>query len=187
MKTLGTAGLFMLPVACCAALPLLIAVASGAALALWGAVAFAVVAAAVAGLLAIRALHRRAAPSLSSSSSPEVQPMTAAAEPVVPVEILSFGDCPNWKGAVELVERVAGEIGVQAAIRVIDVPDAETAEKLRFLGSPTIRIAGTDIEPGAEMRADFALSCRLYRTEAGLRGQPEESWVRAALADGSRR
>ena len=66
-------------------------------------------------------------------------------------------------------------------------PDAETAEKLRFLGSPTVRIAGQDVEPDAEARTDFVLSCRLYRTEAGLGGQPEERWVRAALAECARR
>ena len=113
--------------------------------------------------------------------------MTAAAERVVPVEVLFFDGCPNWKGAVELVERVAAEIGVQAVVRVVDVPDAETAEKLRFLGSPTVRIAGEDVEPGTETRTDFALSCRLYRTEAGLQGQPDERWVRSALANGVQR
>ena len=70
MKTLGTAGLLVLPVACCAGLPLLIAVASGAALALWGAVAFAVVLAAAAGFVGIRAVRRRTA--LSSSLSSEL-------------------------------------------------------------------------------------------------------------------
>ena len=113
--------------------------------------------------------------------------MSAAAELVVPVEVFSFGDCPNWKGAVELVERVAAEIGVRADVRVVEVPDPETAERVRFLGSPTVRIAGEDIEPGAETRTDFALSCRLYRTDTGFSGQPDERWVRDALAKGARR
>ena len=67
------------------------------------------------------------------------------------------------------------------------MPDPETAQKLRFLGSPTVRIAGQDVEPGAAARTDFALSCRLYRTDAGLQGQPDERWVRAALAECARR
>ena len=109
------------------------------------------------------------------------QPTTTVTEPVVPVEILSFDGYPNWKGAVELV---AHELGVQADVRIIDVPDPETAEKMRFLGSPTVRIAGQDVEPGAETRTDFAHSCRLYQTNAGIRGQPDERWVRA---NGARR
>lgn len=65
MKTLGTAGLVALPSACCAGLPLLLAVASGAALALWGAVAFAVVLAAAAALVGLRAFRHRRTPSSS--------------------------------------------------------------------------------------------------------------------------
>ena len=61
MKTLGAAGLVVLPVACCAVLPLVLAVASGAALAVWGAVAFAVVLASAGALVGLRTFCRRAA------------------------------------------------------------------------------------------------------------------------------
>ena len=56
---------------------------------------------------------------------------------------------------------------------VAAVSDLEAAERLRFLGSPTVRVHGRDIEPGADKRTDFALSCRVYRTDAGLAGEPE--------------
>ena len=61
------------------------------------------------------------------------------------------------------------------------VPDQETAERMRFLGSPTVRVGGTDVDPLAGARSDYALSCRVFRTEAGLVGQPDERWVREAL------
>ncbi len=103
---------------------------------------------------------------------------------VVSVEILSFDGCPNRERAVELVERVAAEIGVNAEIRVVDVADADTAKKLRFLGSPSVRVGGEDVEPGAKTRTDFVVCCRLYRTAAGVTGTPDERWVRAALLNG---
>jgi hypothetical protein len=37
------------------------------------------------------------------------------------------------------------------------------------------------VEPGADKRADFALSCRVYRTERGITGEPDERWLRDAL------
>ncbi len=37
------------------------------------------------------------------------------------------------------------------------------------------------MEPGAEERTDFALSCRVFRTNRGFTGQPDERWVRDAL------
>ena len=46
----------------------------------------------------------------------------------------------------------------------------EDAEATGFLGSPTVRIDGTD--PFAEPGARVGLACRLFRTSAGLAGAP---------------
>lgn len=107
--------------------------------------------------------------------------MSSTVKRAVAVEVFTVAGCPNGEGALTLVEQVADEIEVVAAVRVVDVPDAEAAHRFRFLGSPTIRVAGRDVEAGTEARTDFALACRMYRTEAGLCGQPDERWVREAL------
>lgn len=101
------------------------------------------------------------------------------------VEILSFEGCPNRDTTIELVARVATELDPEPEIRVVDVDDVETAERLRFLGSPTIRVDGRDIEPGADERTDYTLSCRIYRTDGGSSGRPDERWLRAALSSAS--
>jgi hypothetical protein len=97
------------------------------------------------------------------------------------VEILYFDGCPNYRAARELVERVSGEIGVSTEIRMVEVPDVEAAVRLRFLGSPTVRVEGRDVEPGADVRNQFVLACRVYRIESGLSGLPDERWFRDAL------
>jgi hypothetical protein len=97
------------------------------------------------------------------------------------VEILYFDGCPNHAAARTLVEQVAVELGLEPAIELVEVHDAEAAVRLRFLGSPTVRVDGRDVEPGAEERGDFVFSCRVYRTEDGFSGQPDASWIRAAL------
>ena len=99
-----------------------------------------------------------------------------------PVEILYFEGCPNHEAARALVERVAGELQIEPELELVEVPDAEAAVQLRFLGSPTVRVEGRDVEPGAEERSDFVFSCRIYRTERGLSGQPDASWISDALA-----
>jgi hypothetical protein len=104
-------------------------------------------------------------------------------EPVI--EVLSLEGCPHAQPALELVERVVDELGVEANVRRFDVFDLEAATSHRFLGSPTIRVNGRDVEPGAEQRSGFALSCRVYRTERGFAGQPEERWLREALLTGA--
>ena len=97
------------------------------------------------------------------------------------VEILYFDGCPNHEPAIALVERVSGELGIAPELRLVRVADQEAAERLRFLGSPTIRVGGVDVDPRAGEHDEYALSCRVFRTEHGIVGQPDERWVRRAL------
>jgi len=97
------------------------------------------------------------------------------------IEVLTFAGCPHAQSALELVERIVGELALEASVLHVDVSDLEQAEVLRFLGSPTIRVGGLDIEPGAGERTDYTLACRIYRTETGLTGELEEHWLREAL------
>lgn len=97
------------------------------------------------------------------------------------VEIFYFDGCPNHQPAVALVERVSGELGLEPEIRLVNVTDDEAAQRLRFLGSPTIRVGGLDVDPHTKDRDDYALSCRVFRTDAGIVGQPDERWIRDAL------
>lgn len=97
------------------------------------------------------------------------------------VEILYFDGCPNHQAARELVERIADEEGIVPKLRLVEVTSIDEAEAKRFLGSPSIRVNGHDVEPGADDRDTFRLACRIYRTPAGSSGQPAEEWLRSAL------
>ena len=99
------------------------------------------------------------------------------------VEILYFAGCPNHASARALVERLADELRIDPEIRLLEVADPDEAVELRFLGSPSVRVDGVDVEPGAEARRDFALACRIYRSERGVAERPEEAWLREALAE----
>jgi hypothetical protein len=113
---------------------------------------------------------------------PQDRLVDAPATPGDPlVEILYFDGCPNHHPAIALVERVSRELGIKPELRLVNVPDQQAAQRLRFLGSPTVRVGGVDVDPGTEDRDDYALSCRVFRTEAGFSGQPDEQWVRDAL------
>jgi hypothetical protein len=59
------------------------------------------------------------------------------------------------------------------------VETAEDAERLRFVGSPTILVNGRD--PFARGEGTFGLTCRVYETPVGLAGSPTPEQVRAAL------
>jgi len=97
------------------------------------------------------------------------------------VEVLYFDGCPNHEALLPHLCELLGSAGASTDIELVRVEDADAAERERFLGSPTLRIDGEDIEPGADQRTDFGLKCRLFATPDGLRGMPADEWVLAAL------
>lgn len=99
------------------------------------------------------------------------------------IEVLTFAGCPNAEPAAALVARVTSELGIDANVERIEVASEDQVQALRFLGSPSIRVNGRDIEPGAGDREDYVYSCRVYGSESGLTGQPDERWLRTALQE----
>jgi hypothetical protein len=56
-----------------------------------------------------------------------------------------------------LVAKAVGELELSANIREIVIAYPEEAARSRFLGSPSLRVNGRDIEPAANDRTDFGL------------------------------
>ena len=110
---------------------------------------------------------------------PAVTEQGPARRPVI--EVLYVEGCPNYRGALALVERVRAELGIDAELRTTLVRDQAAADQARFPGSPTLRVDDRDVEPGSEPLAEYTLGCRLYRLEYRFAGQPDERWVREAL------
>lgn len=98
------------------------------------------------------------------------------------VELLYFDGCPGYRSFLPVLRDLLVDAGVEdtaLALRAVESPAEAVAE--RFLGSPTVRVDGVDVEPGAEARSDFGLKCRLYSAPDGLVGVPRREWVLAAL------
>jgi hypothetical protein len=97
------------------------------------------------------------------------------------IELLYFDGCPGYEALLPaLRELLAGE-GIEDEIELRRIVTPEDAERERFLGSPTVRIDGEDVDPGAGDREDFGLGCRLYSSGYGVSRIPPEPWIRAAL------
>jgi hypothetical protein len=78
------------------------------------------------------------------------------------VDLLYFAGCPNHEPARSLVQSVLTERGIEADIREIEITDGSDAQAQRFLGSPTVRVDGVDVDPSASTRTQFGLMCRVY-------------------------
>ena len=100
------------------------------------------------------------------------------------IELLYFEGCPHRYEAETLVRDALADLGKEAHIELIAVPDDATALTLRFLGSPTIRIDGKDVEPDADT-GQYGLRCRLYSTRTGVSGIPDKEMIRTILSESS--
>jgi copper chaperone CopZ len=101
------------------------------------------------------------------------------------IEILYFDGCPHYRPAVEQVKEALRQEGLNAELVEINVTDAARAQELKFLGSPTIRVNGQDIEPAARSSTSFGLMCRTYMDGGRHTGVPPLELLRAALRDAS--
>ena len=63
------------------------------------------------------------------------------------IEVLYSPGCPNYRPAVERIERVLASESLRAEIRSVAVSNDAEAMELMFPGSPTIRVDGEDVEP----------------------------------------
>jgi hypothetical protein len=100
-----------------------------------------------------------------TSTADTSRPGTNLHQETIEIEFLYWEDCPSHERALQLLKDVLAQEGVQANIQMLEVNTDEEAEKLRFPGSPTIRINGADIDDNPAV--PIGLSCRTYRDAEG--------------------
>jgi hypothetical protein len=99
------------------------------------------------------------------------------------VELLWWRGCPSWEQARELIREEMEAAGLDPeTLEVREVGSDADAERERFVGSPTIRIEGRDVQaPGGE---PVGLTCRVYRQRDGrISPLPDREQIREALSE----
>ncbi len=96
------------------------------------------------------------------------------------VSFLYYEDCPSYDLALERLREVMAEESIPGEVEVIKVDTEDQACELRFVGSPTIRVDGQDIDPPRDFT--YALTCRAYRLEDGrISPLPTKDMIRRAF------
>ena len=105
--------------------------------------------------------------------------MTAMAQPRV--ELLYWDGCPSHPQALAELRDAMADLGLDPdTVLVREVDTEQRADRERFVGSPTIRIDGEDVEPPGD--EPTGLTCRVYRLRDGRYSPtPDPATVRAAL------
>ena len=100
------------------------------------------------------------------------------------VEVLYFEGCPNHTATVQRVREALQSENETAVVQEVEVRTQGDAESMGFLGSPSVRINGLDIEPEARNPNSYGLSCRTYLDGAKRSGVPSRELT--GTPDGSR-
>lgn len=79
------------------------------------------------------------------------------------VSFLYYEECPSHELALGRLREVMAEEDISSDVEVVKVETEDQARKLRFVGSPTIRVDGIDIVPPSDSM--YALTCRAYSLE----------------------
>jgi mercuric ion transport protein len=97
------------------------------------------------------------------------------------VEVLYFEGCPNHAPTVEKVRSALRTFGLPQEVREVEIRSQAEAEALGFLGSPTVRTNGLDIEGEARNLTSYGMSCRTYLEGTVRSGVPSSGLIRSAL------
>ncbi len=99
------------------------------------------------------------------------------------IELLYFEGCPSYQTALKCLEEVIKEQKLSVHVEMVKTESDEEALKNRFLGSPSIRVNGLDIEPCAQERGKFSICCRLCPEAGKIAGWPSKDLIRHAIEE----
>ena len=99
------------------------------------------------------------------------------------IEVFYFSGCPSYKPTLELLNNILDEEEINSPIERINVDSEELVQKHMFLGSPSIRVDGLDIEVEARTSKDFGQKCRIYNQGGVPSGIPSKSLVKKAILE----
>ena len=94
------------------------------------------------------------------------------------IEVLNLDGCPHIQETLNRVHRAMTSSGLRCPIIETKADYFEAAQSLQFVGSPSVRVNGIDIEAAARARTDFGIMCRRYDAN----GVPPESLILSAIS-----
>ncbi|MEX2535608.1 MAG: hypothetical protein WD273_08415 [Trueperaceae bacterium] len=101
---------------------------------------------------------------------------------MVTIELLYFDGCPSWQHAWTELGLALNETRTDATVRLRNIEALPESERRGFAGSPTLRIAGRDLE-GYDGPA--VMACRRYEGNAGRGWPPQPQLQQRLRASGS--
>lgn len=100
------------------------------------------------------------------------------------IKLLYFSGCPSYKEGEKNLKQALKELGLGEDFEMINIETDEMAKEYNFIGSPTIRINGGDIDPRArEAKVTGYKGCRIYQTPEGIKGAPTVEMIKKVIQE----
>jgi Domain of unknown function (DUF2703) len=99
------------------------------------------------------------------------------------IEVLYFEGCPNHKPAIARIDELVKAEGISAEVSEVNVRDASVAQEVGFLGSPSIRVNGMDVEQAARSAREYGMMCRTYVVNGQREGLPSREMIMQAIRE----
>ena len=97
------------------------------------------------------------------------------------IEFQFFDGCPNAHKTLQHIREVLSELQHRDfALKITEVPDPESAQRMNFQGSPTILLNGVDIYTG-EKPTSYSYTCRMYEFDGVQTGIMPNEFIKAKL------
>jgi len=94
------------------------------------------------------------------------------------VELFFFKGCPTYRETARNLTDALKELHLQENIDMVEVLHPEDAVTKKFMGSPTIKINGTDLENKDE---NYLFGCRIYTIDGKITGTPTKNYISKKL------
>jgi hypothetical protein len=85
--------------------------------------------------------------------------------------------------AEEALQLALEATGVEARVSYVEITDSEEAKARRFLGSPSIRVAGVDVEYGDREPDEYTAGARYYNTPEGWKPFPHARLIASRIVE----
>jgi len=99
------------------------------------------------------------------------------------VQVLYFDDCPHYLPTVELITETLRSKCIDAEVEHVLMTTPEQAQSIGFMGSPTVRIDGLDVEPEARTQRGYGFGCRTYLDGSKRTGLPSPQMIQRAIEE----
>jgi len=100
---------------------------------------------------------------------------------MIKIDILFIDGCPGYFSTKKHIEEIIADQAINAEVNLIRIVNDEDARRLHFIGSPTVRVGGMDIEEEFIDSKDYDVRSREYYIDGKPQDFPSKEMVLDAI------